>query len=491
MTIFDIFIPWIALAIVVFFLMKVQRFILRHLFGVGFLIGRGRGPATLIFYLVLLPGIILHEISRYLVAGMFRVVPTHITFTPEEQADGTFDLGFVQFGFIINPVYRAIIDLVPLAVGIFAVIVIGGAALGWPDFIASLRTLDIYTISEAFQKLVSKPDFVLWSYILFGVVNTMMPTRKEAIGLWLPIAVLVAFLGIFAIFGIWTAVTRLMLGPVATIIYGLTAVFGVVLFLDTLAAIILWTIERLVMAITRKEVQYAAPAPKAAKPQKIRPKTVFELQLPLPAPPGKPGFKARGIATTLPVPAAEMRPAASTTPDDRDRPTVERPQRPALEAPAATAAASKPETEPVARPATPAAPSLPAGTTPLRPAATTGSASAPAPTPAPSPTAPKPAAASPFARPAEPARTTGTSAATPATPPRLNPPAVSSGSGSNLPAPAAPRSPSPPPLKSPVPTSPKPSPQSAPKLKDDDVIEGEVVDEDEDDSELKYAPLDD
>lgn len=486
MTIFDIFIPWIALAIVVYLLMQVQRFILRHLFGVGFLISRGRGPATLIFYLVLLPGIILHEISRYLVAGMFRVVPTHITFTPEEQADGTFDLGFVQFGLILNPVYRAVVDLVPLAVGIFAVIVIGGAALGWPDFIASLRTLDIYTISTAFQTLVSKPDFVLWSYILFGVVNTMMPTRKEAIGLWLPIAVLVAFLGIFAIFGIWTAVTRLMLGPVATVIYGLTAVFGVVLFLDTLAAILLWTIERLVMAITHKEVQYAAPAPKAAKPQKIRPKTVFELQLPLPAPPGKPGFKARGLATTLPVPAAETRPAASTVPDDRDLPTVERPQRPALEAPIASKSSAEP-------PATPATPSLPAGTTPLRPAATTGSASAPlaTPSPSPAPAAPRPATASPspFARPAEPARTTGTSAATPTTtPPRLNPP---SGSSSNLPATAAPRSPAPPPLKSPVPTSPKPSPQSAPKLKDDDVIEGEVVDEDRDGDELKYSPLDD
>ncbi|MBX3082172.1 MAG: hypothetical protein KF716_11115 [Anaerolineae bacterium] len=339
MTGFDVFLPWFGLAIVLYCLYRVQRFIQRHLFGVGYLIARDRGPATLLFYLVLLPGVLLHEISRYIIAGMFRVVPTHFTLFPEEQQDGTFELGFIHFGFIINPVYRAILDLVPLGVGIVATIIIGHFALGWTDFIGSLRTLDFYVISAAFQKLVSRPDFVLWSYILFGIANTMLPSRKEARGLWLPFAILIALLGVFAVFGIWMAVYRLMMGPVATIVYGLTTVFGLVLFIDVIAGSMLWLVERGLNAITHREVQYAPPESKLAKAAKVPPKSVFELQLPLPAPPGKPGFKMRSPITTLPVPAGESRPA--TRPADEPI-TVERPSRPAIGAPAAAATPPKP-----------------------------------------------------------------------------------------------------------------------------------------------------
>lgn len=583
---FDIFLPWLGLAAVVWPLLQIQRYIHRHLFGVGFIISKQRGLATLLFYLALGPGVILHEISRYLVAGMFRIIPTGISFFPEEQQDGTFDLGFVQFGLIINPVYRAIIDLVPLSVGIVAVIAIGGWALGWTDFISSIRTMDIYVIGPAAQTLFSKPDFVLWSYILFGITNTMMPSRKEARGLWLPIALLVAFLGVFAVFGVWQAIVRLMNGPVANIVYGLTAVFGVVLFINCLAASLLWIIERVVSAVTRREVQYAPPVSAVRVQAKPKPRTVFELQLPLPPPPGKPGFKARTV-TTLPVPAGESRPAPLP---ERESVTIEKPERAAIgapapkpaalgaggktgELPAASRAAETPIDEPLAEPAKPKglfgtapAPATLATPTPApKLAATTASSDAPAkddesaepakpttaaPAPAlgvtkpatspfgqpkpavttsdkpaepakPATPAPAPAlgvakpAPSPFGqpKPAEAAKSASQAPASPfgtKAPPPPPAPAASAAPAGAKPSPFAPKAPAPgsaggssanlPALrstqqpaatpKSPFPAAKKPSPLSSPKsaFDDDDVIEGEVIDED--DAELKYVDSD-
>jgi hypothetical protein len=569
---FDIFLPWLGLAAVVWPLLRIQRYIHRHLFGVGFIISKQRGLATLLFYLALGPGVILHEISRYLVAGMFRIIPTGISFFPEEQQDGTFDLGFVQFGLILNPVYRAIIDLVPLSVGIVAVIAIGGWALGWTDFISSLRTMDIYVIGPAAQTLVNKPDFVLWSYILFGITNTMIPTRKEARGLWLPIAMLVAFLSVFAVFGVWQAIVRLMNGPVANIVYGLTAVFGVVLFINCLAASLLWIIERVVSGVTRREVQYAPPVSAVKVQAKPKPRSVFELQLPLPPPPGKPGFKAR-LVTTLPVPASESRPAV---PPERESVTIEKPERAAIGAPTpapkpaalgagsktgelpAATAAEPPIDEPLAEPAKPkglfgttpaplatpmpapkpAAATIPSDTpakakesaevakpaTPT-PAPAVGAAGAkpspfvqptPAatPSPIPAPGAAQPATPSPFGQP-KPAEAAKPATSAPASPfgskaPVAQPaPAASAVPGGAKPSPFAPKSPTPgaagssanlPALrpaqqpaaapKSPFPAAKKPSPLSSPTsaYSDDDVIEGEVVDED--DAELKYVDSD-
>lgn len=530
-----------------YLLSRVQRFVHRHLFGVGYLITRSKGVATLLFYAVLLPGVIMHEISRFMIAGMFRIRPTHFTFVPDEQQDGTFELGFIHYGFVINPVFRAIVDLVPLVIGILGIIMIGGWALGWSDFVDSLRTLDVYRIGDAFGALVSKPDFFLWSYVLFGLANTMLPSRKEARGLWLPFALLGVIIGLFAVLGMDLAIIRLMTGPIGQIVYGLTAVFTVVLLIDLIAMGIIWVIERLLNSVTRQEVQYGplVPAKGTKALPKPQPKSVYELALPLPPPPGKPGFRSRVIrppSTALPIPVAEVHAVHTSS---EDEPIIEKPEKtevPALGGAQPTGAPAlkpgpavgtnlpvpagpRPSTQPPAQPARPAPsfgaakpsgdkPAEPAGprpstqppAQPARPAPSFGAAKPPGDKPA-EPASPRPSTQPP-AQPAQPAPSFGAAKPPgdkPAEPARPSPfapkPAASAGSSGNLPAlrpaqppagakPSTPAQPKPAfaPLGKP---SPKPT-AGRPVSDDDDVIEGEVVDDDvsyEDDPD--YAPEDD
>src|SRR5690349_3411878 len=129
---FDLLIPWIVLAITLVLLLYVQRWIHRHLFGVGYLISREKHAATFFYYLLLLPGVVLHEVSRYLVAGMFHVNPAAFMLFPEAQEDGSLEMGFIRLAIVKNPVYAALIGVAPLLTGMAVIVLISQNALDLP-----------------------------------------------------------------------------------------------------------------------------------------------------------------------------------------------------------------------------------------------------------------------------------------------------------------------------------------------------------------------
>lgn len=306
---FDLILPFLALAAILFPLRWMQGWLLRHLFGFGYLVSKDKRFATLIFYFVLFPGVVLHEISRYLVAGMLRIIPTGFQIIPEEQDDGEIEIGFVQFGLILNPLYAAIVDLTPLAVGLAVTSLVSSSILNLPDFISHLRSFDIYLISDAFARLVNRPDFLLWSYVLFAVANTMLPSRNEYRGLLIFAGICGLIVLFFVVLGLPNAVYYLLNNPVRNLLLGMTAIFGIILFVDIAAAGVLWLLERIASRVTRREVQYAPAQQNKAVKEERQPTDIYELALPIPPAPGK-------------VP-----PRTKTTV------TVERPAQPALGSP--------------------------------------------------------------------------------------------------------------------------------------------------------------
>src|SRR5215468_1135718 len=102
---FDLFIPWIIFAGVVFLLAGTQRWIHRHLFGMGYVISNEKSTATLLYYLALMPGVLLHEMSHYLVAGMFHIRHKKFNMIPKAQEDGSLEMGFIELEKIKNPVH--------------------------------------------------------------------------------------------------------------------------------------------------------------------------------------------------------------------------------------------------------------------------------------------------------------------------------------------------------------------------------------------------
>jgi hypothetical protein len=278
--------PWITLAIILILLNRVQYWINRHLFGVGLLAFRAKGIATIMYLLVLLPGVLLREGTRYLVAGMFNIRPAMIL-PPNAGEDGIVDVRVFHF-LTFNPVFAAIIGASPFLIGMIAVSLIAYSALDVPAFLATLGTTDAATVREAFIALLNRPNFLLWAYLLFAIANTMMPTLQEIRSSWVIWLIVAMFFGFLAVIGLWNTIFIILAGPVSELLYALSAVFGVVLGFNLLGASIIWLVERLVERMTNQRIQYQPPA-QATRPARARlpdPTSVKDIRLPVPPPPG-------------------------------------------------------------------------------------------------------------------------------------------------------------------------------------------------------------
>src|SRR5215468_20502 len=191
---YDLLIPWFSFGITIWLLLTVQRWIHRHLFGMGFLLAKEKHAATFFYYFLLAPGVFLHEISHYLMAGIFGIGHKKFDLFPHAQEDGSLEMGFIELEEIKNPVHAAFVGIAPLLTGMAAVVFISNSLLNLPQFFYSFQTGDINVISAAFTLLVRRPDFLLWTYVLFAVSNAMMPNAEDRRGWWIIGAAAILFL---------------------------------------------------------------------------------------------------------------------------------------------------------------------------------------------------------------------------------------------------------------------------------------------------------
>ncbi len=468
---FDLLIPWITLAVTLVPLLYVQRWIHRHLFGMGYLIGREKQAATLFYYMFLLPGVVLHELSAYLMAGVFNVPSTRFTIYPEAQEDGSLELGFVQLEEVKNPVYAAFIGTAPLLAGIGAVVFISNSILDLPSFFARLQTGELEQIGAAIQGLVGKPDFLLWFYLLFAVANTMMGNREDRRGWWLIGAVGGGLLFFLALIGMSQIVVAWLSGPISKALYSLSAVFGTVLFLDVIAMGVIWSVEKVLERVTGHKVEYHPERSALAARTSSRPAltSVYQLNLPIPPLPGKITAAAPRLspATERPAIGAPAKQPAPAVAAGAARPALgsgreEKPQVPSVPALTSTPRPFSPAVQ--SKPAQPAASSIAAQTTGTQ----SGTSSRPA-----SPTAPTGQPPKPF----------GTSSK-PSGAPISGPPALARPGGP--PVPGKPTLPTPKPGAAQPPFGAGPRPVSR-DAQDEDYIDADVIDEEDDEEEAKPA----
>src|SRR5258708_460569 len=313
---YDLLIPWVRFGLMIGALLFVQRWIHRHLFGMGYLIGKQKHAATLFYYLLLLPGVFLHEFSHYMMAGVFGIGHKKFELFPRAQDDGSLEMGFIELEEVKNPVHAAFIGIAPLLTGMAVVVYISNSMLNLPELFQSFRNGDLTVRLAALQLVTTKPDFLLWTYIAFAVANSMMPSAEDWRGWWLVGAGTIIVLLFLTIIGFQTMVVNFMAGQLSQAFSSLTAVFGTVLALDCCAAVFIWIVEAILERVTGHKVEYKPllPAP-SSKALQTQPKllSVYDLHLPLPPAPGK-----------------ALKPAPARLPAGGERPAVASGQRPGL-----------------------------------------------------------------------------------------------------------------------------------------------------------------
>ena len=197
--------------------------------------------AQLAYYLLLLPGILLHEISHALMAKLLGLKVGRFSLGPRRRRN-SIELGSVTVasGGVLRdslvglaPFLGGTVVLLLVGYRVFDVAALGRAwtASGWDGV---LRALDgVWLV----------PDFGLWAYVIFAVSNAMTPSPADrqpwlVAGIYLGVTLGLAYLlgGLPVIPDAWSA-------QVAGVLQTLTLAFLFTLAVDLVAALVLWVAD--------------------------------------------------------------------------------------------------------------------------------------------------------------------------------------------------------------------------------------------------------
>jgi hypothetical protein len=257
---------WVAFALII--LLVMQRWIHTHLHGLSLLLMGKPERAVVLYAIVLLPGVFLHELSHWLAATFLGVRTGTFSVIPKMQSDGTVQLGYVEYfkGRTLGPIRESIIGGAPLITGTAVILLIGFRVFSVTELAAAIQVGQIESLSVALGQVFQTPDFLLWLYLLFAIANGMMPSRSDRRAwpafLWTMVVVGI----ILSLLGWSGVVINNLAGPAATVFgylgLALSMAIGVNIFFMTIIA----ALEGIVGRIRGVSVIYSSvEAPKGTK----------------------------------------------------------------------------------------------------------------------------------------------------------------------------------------------------------------------------------
>lgn len=243
--------PLIWLAILFVPLLLVKRWLSRHLQGISLLLSGDQETAALVYYLILLPGIALHEGSHYLAAKLVGVKTTSISLGPQAKRGGNIRLGAVRVR-KADPFRESWIGLAPLISGSIAILLLAR----WQFGVGALPVLRPGAVAQTLVSSLQRPDALLWLYLIFCISNAMLPSESDRQA-WVSVLL---FLGLVAVFlylsGVMIRIPPPLKRSFWTGISCLAFTFGIALAVDVPIALILFLLEKLAEALLHRHIEY-------------------------------------------------------------------------------------------------------------------------------------------------------------------------------------------------------------------------------------------
>jgi hypothetical protein len=244
---------WLLLALIP--LVVLERWIHRHLQGLWLLILRDADMALVMYSLMMLPGVLLHEGSHWVAATLLGVRAGRFSVVPARLPNGNLRLGYVETA-RADPVREALIGAAPLVFGVAAIIFMGYSRLGVGPVGEALGQGDLLATLAAAQAMGQRPDFWLWVYLTFTVANSMLPSASDRRA-WGPVLLGVAGLtGLMFYAGLGPVLVDSFSGALETAARALAAGFTLTVGLNAIILPLLWAVEWVVMRLTGLKVNY-------------------------------------------------------------------------------------------------------------------------------------------------------------------------------------------------------------------------------------------
>lgn len=238
---------WLALSLVLF--LFVQRWLHLEIHAVFLILTRHNGLALGLFSLVFFPGVLLHELSHYLMARLLRVRTGRLSLLPRVMANGQVRLGYVETA-RTDVLRDALIGTAPLIAGGLLVAYLGVAVFALPPIFEMLSQGSWQPAWQALAHIPNRPDFALWFYLAFTISSTMLPSTSD----WRAWPPLVIGLGVLLVVALIAGAGNWMLENLApgllSVFNALTMVFAISLVLHLLLGVPIWLLRMLLSKVT-------------------------------------------------------------------------------------------------------------------------------------------------------------------------------------------------------------------------------------------------
>ena len=241
----------VALIVVLVLTIVLQQWLHRHIQGfVVMLTGNSGWAMKLLFYL-LLPGILLHEISHYVAAKILMVHTSGIHLGIKPIKGNQISLGSVMIG-RTDPLRESLIGIAPFVVGIGAIWAIAGYGFDvWPE--AGLTyTQIIHRVTDYAN------DWTTWLdlYLIFAVSTAMIPSQSDREP-WGPVITVLGLSAlVFSLLGWTPRVPADLVQFARQMVSGLTLALGVAVAVNGVVAVTLWILEKIFERVSSKRFEF-------------------------------------------------------------------------------------------------------------------------------------------------------------------------------------------------------------------------------------------
>lgn len=244
----------LAFVLAVTILYLVQRWITRHIQGVGILLFNSSNAGMALLWFLLFPGLVIHEGSHWLMAQLLGVPTGRLRLRPTQQGKQII-LGSVEVQ-RTDPLRDSLVGLAPFLAGSLALLAIGSgvfdvAALGqawesgaWHEAAAML--LAAFRVNDAW----------LWLYLMVAISNAMMPSPSDRESWRSLLFYVILVVAVMLLFG-WSPslpadLTLYLTDGLRILIY----TFVLTVLLDMLFALLLAAVELILSTLRRRKVLY-------------------------------------------------------------------------------------------------------------------------------------------------------------------------------------------------------------------------------------------
>jgi hypothetical protein len=242
----------IVFFVIVFALTLVlQQWLHRHIQGFALALTGNPGCAIRLLFYLLLPGVVLHELSHYLTAKLLLVRTNGFSIGIGNTRKKQVSLGSVNID-RTDPLRESLVGVAPFAVGLMAIwLIVGWGFSMWPN--------SGLTITQMIERVRDYGyDWTTWLdlYLIFAVSTAMIPSESDREP-WGPVITFFG-LGVAILFLLgWTPrVPQDYVTLARQLLDALTFALGIAVLVNGVVAVVLWLLERMVEQLSGKRVEY-------------------------------------------------------------------------------------------------------------------------------------------------------------------------------------------------------------------------------------------